>query len=63
MWNFFFSFLTYKHLSAKNRFFAKFLPAACGSGGEQLSLIWLNKSERSLTQASMVKTLDVFVDE
>jgi hypothetical protein len=47
----------------KKPVFRVFSPAACGSGGEQLSPISLNKSERSLTQASMVKALDVFVDE
>jgi hypothetical protein len=40
-----------------------FPAAARGSGGEQLSPILLNKSGRFLTQASMIKVLDVFVDE
>jgi hypothetical protein len=51
----FFSFLTYKLFSAKNRFFRVFSPTACGSGGEQLSSISVHISDRSLIQASMVK--------
>jgi hypothetical protein len=52
IWKLFFSFLTYKLLYAKIGFSHIF---AGGSSGQQLSPISLPKSERSLTQVSMVK--------
>jgi hypothetical protein len=43
--------------------FRVFSPAARKSGGEQRSPISFNKSERSLTQVSMVKVVYVSCDE